>query len=74
MRIGGPGPVAVPATCLADLLDPLPDIDEIADALAASFSGELGLEETRQEISSAESHAAEAIQEKYMDDEWTWRR
>ncbi len=74
MRIGGPGPVAVPATCLADLLDPLPDIDEIADALAASFSGELGLEETRQEISSAESHAAEAIQEKYMDDTWTWRR
>ena len=74
LRIGGPGPMEVPATGLADVLDPLPGPADIAEALIASFARELGMEATREDLSAAEARDARSIQDRYTDDAWTWRR
>lgn len=74
LRIGGPGPVEVPAAGLADVLDPLPDRTDIEDALIGSFARELELEATRADLSAAEVRDARSIQDKYVDATWTWRR
>jgi lipoate-protein ligase A len=74
LRIGGPGSVEVPASGLADLLDPLPGPADIADALIGAFARELEMEATREDLSPDEAQNARAIQDKYSDDTWTWRR
>ena len=74
LRIGGPGPIEVPAAGLADFLDPLPGRADIADALIGSFARELEMKATREDLSAAEAELARSIQEKYTDDAWTWRR
>ena len=74
LRIGGPGPVEVPATGLADLVEPLPARADIAEALIDSFARELDLEATREDLSPAEATQARSLEEKYTDDAWTWRR
>ncbi len=74
LRIGGPGPVAVPAAGLAEFLDPLPDIETVSEALAASFSVELERDATLEDLTAAERDTAERTLAKYEDDAWTWRR
>jgi lipoate-protein ligase A len=74
LRIGGPGPVHVPAAGLAEYLDPLPDADAIAGALSASFANELGCVVTREELTALEFEEAERRLARYEDDAWTWRR
>jgi lipoate-protein ligase A len=74
LRIGGPGSLAVPAAGLAEFLDPLPDIETVSHALAASFSEELERDATRGDLTAGEGTAAERIRPKYEDDAWTWRR
>lgn len=68
------GAIAVPATGLAELLDPLPDVATIAEAVAASFGAEFEIEVTPVDLSSAEREAAMKVHLKYRDDAWTWRR
>lgn len=74
LRIGGPYRADVPATGLAELLDPLPDGETIADSLVDSFGAEFETELTRRDLSEAEEARAEAVHGKYRDDAWTWRR
>jgi hypothetical protein len=74
LRIGGPGPVDVPAAGLAEYLDPLPDAETIASALSASFATELACEVTREGLTRIEVQAAEERLVRYEDDVWTWRR
>lgn len=74
LRNGGPGTVEVPATGLSELLDPLPDLETIADALVASFAAEFELEVTKADLSQTERAAAERAHAKYEDGAWTWRR
>jgi lipoate-protein ligase A len=74
LRIGGPGSLAVPAAGLAEFLDPLPDIETVSQALAASFSDELERDATSEDLSAAELDTAERTRPKYEDDAWTWRR
>jgi lipoate-protein ligase A len=74
LRVGGPGAVAVPAAGLAEFLDPLPDLERISQALAASFSDELERDAAREDLTPTERAAAERGRTKYEDDAWTWRR
>lgn len=74
LRVGGPGAVAVPAAGLAEFLDPLPDLERISQALAASFSDELERDAAREDLTTTERAAAERARTKYEDDAWTWRR
>ena len=74
LRVGGPGSLVVPAAGLAEFLDPLPDIETISQALAASFSDELERDATREDLTAEEHTAAERTRPKYEDDAWTWRR
>jgi len=74
LRIGRPGSLAVPAAGLAEFLDPLPDIETVSQALAASFSDELERDATREDLTAAERDTAERTRPKYEDDAWTWRR
>jgi lipoate-protein ligase A len=74
LRIGGQGSVAVPAAGLAEFLDPLPDIETVSQALAASFSDELERDATREDLTAAERATAERARTKYEDHAWTWRR
>ena len=74
LRVGGPGSLVVPAAGLAEFLNPLPDIETISHALAASFSDELERDATREDLTAEEHTAAERTRPKYEDDAWTWRR
>ena len=74
LRIGGPPGLQVPAAGLAEILDPLPDLDTIARALAASFAEEFELLSIRADLDPAEKAAAETGRRKYEDEVWTWRR
>jgi lipoate-protein ligase A len=74
LRVGGPGSLVVPAAGLAEFLDPLPDIETISQALAASFSDEFERDATREDLTAEERTAAERTRPKYEDDAWTWRR
>jgi lipoate-protein ligase A len=74
LRTGGPPGLQVPAAGLAEILDPLPDLDTIARALAASFSEEFELLTIRADLEPAETAAAETGRRKYEDEAWTWRR
>jgi lipoate-protein ligase A len=73
LRIGSAGATEVPATALAELLDPLPDVPTISEALAASFRAELEIEVAQVDLSPAERAAAERAHAKYQADAWTWR-
>jgi len=72
--IGSPPGLQVPAVGLAELLDPVPDLDAIAHALATAFAEELDLLPIRAELEPAERVAAEVGRSKYEDEDWTWRR
>jgi len=74
LRVGGSGPVDVPAAGLSEFLDPLPDLERISQALADSFAGELARDATREDLTVTERAAAERARTKYEDDAWTWRR
>lgn len=68
-------PVAeIPAVGLSELLQPLPDLVGISEAIASSFAAELGSEAVRGDLTAAERSAAGEGRAKYEDDEWTWRR
>lgn len=73
LRVGR-GTADVPATGLAELLNPLPDVATISEAVAASFGAELEIEVTPVVLSPAERAAADRAHVKYRDDAWTWRR
>lgn len=74
LRIGSAGAAEVPATGLAELLSPLPDVATISEVLAASFGAELEIERVQVDLSQAERAAAEIVHAKYQADAWTWRR
>jgi lipoate-protein ligase A len=73
LRIGGPAAPAIPATGLAELLDPLPETMTIARTLAAAFGSELELPTRFEEMRPTERAAAETRQTRYEDPAWTWR-
>jgi lipoyl(octanoyl) transferase len=74
LRIGGSEGVDVPATGLAEHLDPLPPIETVVDALASTFATELGRERDGAELTTAERSTVGARMTRYRRDEWTWRR
>jgi len=74
LRIGGPPPQEVPASGLAELLDPLPDPTDLATILATAFGLELGVPVEGQALDREELEVAEKLRHRYEDDAWTWRR
>lgn len=59
---------------LAEVLDPLPDMAELVEALASGFAAELGVPVVPAEPSTAEREAAADLEARYRDRAWTWRR
>ena len=74
LRSEGPGPVAVPAAGLAELIDPLPGFERMCEALADAFAAELGRSVRTEDLTPEEYAAAERARARYEDDAWTWRR
>lgn len=74
LRTGGPATAAVPAIGLAELLSPVPDMEELAGALADAFGAELSLPVSAEDLAPREEALAADLRAKYEDDAWTWRR
>ena len=74
LRIGGPSASEVPAVGLAELLDPVPDVAQVADALASAFATEISQPLEREPLTPGEEARATGLVERYEDPVWTWRR
>lgn len=74
LRVGGPRTAEVPATSLAELLNPLPAPEGVAGALSAALAAALGLDLQNGDLSDSEVAAADSARQRYEDDRWTWRR
>jgi lipoate-protein ligase A len=74
LRVGGPRVADVPATGLSEYLDPLPDLETMAEALAGAFGAEMERDVSRTKLTPRERATAERARARYEDDAWTWRR
>jgi lipoate-protein ligase A len=80
LRLGSPerpapgtaGPVR--AAALAELLERMPDVEELAAALRRGFAEELGLAVREAPRSSDRLERIARLEARYRDPAWTWRR
>lgn len=73
LRVDGAPMPEVPASGLAEFLDPVPGPEEVAEALGAAFSRELGCDLEWEGLGAGESDAAARGRQRYEDESWTWR-
>lgn len=69
-----PAGSAVRAAALGELLEELPDLRTIRDALRRGFAEELGVTVRRGELRPEEEERARGLVERYAGADWTWRR
>ncbi len=74
LRIGGPPVSEVPAVGLAELIDPVPEVAEIADALASALASVNSLPLENESLTPDEESLALDLVGRYEDPAWTWRR
>jgi lipoate-protein ligase A len=74
LRVSGPAVIDVPAACLSEYLDPLPDLETMAEALAGAFAFEMERDVSRETLTPDERAKAERARHRYEDAAWTWRR
>jgi lipoate-protein ligase A len=70
----GEAPVRrVPASGLAEFLDPVPGPAEVSEALGTAFARELGRDIDWEDLAADEAAAAARARDRYEEEAWTWR-